>query len=94
MYKSPITVAEELCAKATENIEGRIMAKLTQTLAVDVDKGELLKALEYDRGQYDKGYKDGYLAGEKAAREKFTESFTRAIRHAMSEWNDEHESKE
>jgi hypothetical protein len=25
-----------------------------------VDKEELAKALAYDRGQYDKGYKDGY----------------------------------
>lgn len=40
---------------------------------VDVDKEELVKALSYDRDQYNKGYKDGFLEGAKAFAEKLKE---------------------
>ena len=39
-------------------IEDEIM-RAVQRVGVTVDKDELLKALEYDRRQYDKGYSDG-----------------------------------
>lgn len=39
-------------------------AIMTQVrMYVDVEKDELIKALAYDRGQYEKGYKDGYDKG-------------------------------
>ena len=38
-------------------IEGEIY-KAVMNVGVNVDKEELLKALQYDRGQYQKGYKD------------------------------------
>lgn len=38
--------------------EGEIL-KAVQNVGVFVDKDELLKALAYDRGQYEKGFADG-----------------------------------
>ena len=37
--------------------EGEVM-KAVQKFCVDVDKEELIKALQYDRNQYKKGYAD------------------------------------
>lgn len=57
MYKSPIDIETE-----TGNIQMQVdglICRAVQTIKVNVDKEELLKALQYDRGQYDKGYKDG-----------------------------------
>ena len=59
MYKSPIDViisdiATEMIKKQDEQIY-----KAVQNVGVNVDKHELLKALNYDRQQYDKGYRDG-----------------------------------
>ena len=63
MYESPIrltieTIATELASKVDETIGRAIYKVLPQ-----VDKDELIKALAYDRNQYDKGYEDGYEAG-------------------------------
>lgn len=56
MYQSPITVYE----REFENhiVDG--VYKAVKGFSIDVDKEELLKALQYDRGQYSKGYGDGY----------------------------------
>lgn len=56
MYQSPITVFE----RKFENhiVDG--VYKAVKGFSIDVDKEELLKALQYDRGQYSKGYGDGY----------------------------------
>lgn len=68
MYESPIKLNEigahisEEIAKATDEY---IFAQVN--MAVDVDKEELIKALSYDRNQYQKGYADGY-ADAKAER--------------------------
>ncbi len=55
MYESPINVA---MGKMQMQVEGETY-RVVQEIGVNVDKEELLKALQYDRGQYDKGYKDG-----------------------------------
>ena len=58
-YESPIRVfiddVVDALATALEN--GLIEATLHYGVAVD--KAELIKALEYDRDQYEKGYADG-----------------------------------
>lgn len=56
MYESPINV---ICGKMQTKIEGDTY-KAVQNVGIDVNKEELLKALQYDRGQYAKGYSDGY----------------------------------
>jgi hypothetical protein len=42
-----------------EQEENQLMMHLRQEIGYAVDKEELIKALQYDRQQYEKGYKDG-----------------------------------
>ena len=56
MFQSPITLFETERQVIYENE----LLKVVQGYGFDVNKEELTKALLYDRGQYDKGYKDGY----------------------------------
>ena len=62
MYKPPIDISmtEAIVEQLGATRDDKIMAKISQQLEVNVDKHELVRALVYDRGQYDKGYKDGY----------------------------------
>ena len=52
MYESPIKI---ITGKMQTQIDGDIY-KAVQNVGINVDRVELLKALEYDRGQYEKGY--------------------------------------
>lgn len=72
-YESPIKVdwiyhfaddAEEAMRKLMNEEEAYLMYKVN--LVVDVDKDELLKALRYDRDQYNHGYSDGWYAKEES----------------------------
>ena len=59
MYESPINIIiSKLCTKLESDC-----IKSVQSYGFDVDKEELAKALNYDRNQYEKGYKDGYNEG-------------------------------
>lgn len=58
MYESPIKIIQQLHEQIQMDFENNIM-KAVQSYAIDVNKEELLKALKYDREQYNKGYKDG-----------------------------------
>ena len=61
MYKSPIELIE--LDSVVESIKDETDNQIYQAIrrvGIDVDKEELIKALKYDRGQYDKGYADGY----------------------------------
>jgi len=53
-YQSPIEVIH---TQMQSQIEGEIY-KAVMRVGVSVDKDELLKALAYDRNQYQKGYND------------------------------------
>lgn len=53
-YQSPIDV---IMGQMNISYENGI-CKAVQNAGVNVDKNELLKALQYDRGQYQKGYAD------------------------------------
>ena len=55
-YESPVHL---IMSQMNTAFEGEVM-KAVQKFCVDVDKEELMKALQYDRGQYGKGYKDGH----------------------------------
>ena len=58
MYKSPIEIfTDELNLYYDNNI-----IEAVQRYDIQVDKDELLKALRYDRQQYEKGYADGKIA--------------------------------
>lgn len=61
MYESPIEVIK---GNVHRTIEGDIMRSV-QEVGISVDKEELMRALKYDRDQYEKGYADGKRDGEK-----------------------------
>lgn len=74
MYESPIkmtwsepdiiqTETQKIAKEFTKQSEDYIMYTVNQTMGCEVDKGELINALNYDREQYEKGYQDGYLDG-------------------------------
>ena len=63
-WKSPIDLQmfeESFATKILEDQTGCVVETCVK-MGVDVDKEELLKALNYDRGQYEKGYSDGRWA--------------------------------
>lgn len=55
MYESPINVVVTDMATKMENE----VLSVVQSYGIIVDKDELVKALQYDRDQYQKGYEDG-----------------------------------
>lgn len=58
-YKSPIDIIySDIQMKMEDNV-----CKAVQSVGVNVDKDELIKALQYDREQYTKGFTDGYAQG-------------------------------
>ena len=70
MYKSPITVSQKVINnlndfmdRANKEFENEIVCRVRLETRIDIDKDELIKALHYDRAQYDKGYEDGHNDG-------------------------------
>lgn len=63
MYESPIEMVigefQDMIIQQTENQT----LKAIQKVGVNVNKEELLKALKYDRNQYEKGHQDGFKDG-------------------------------
>ena len=66
-YISPIEIAQ----KMSNQVENDIM-QVIFSFGIKVDKAELIKALAYDRGQYEKGFAEGQMAGERTAKVKDT----------------------
>lgn len=59
MYESPITqLMSDITTQMVRDQEDRLMCEVRQTIGYDIDKEELTKALQYDRYQYEKGYKE------------------------------------
>lgn len=59
MYESPINlIYGDFQTKVSENNDKMILEAI-QKVGVDVDKDELIRALNYDREQYEKGYAEG-----------------------------------
>lgn len=59
MYQSPIETYEQIVSSNFAEKFDDLVLEQIKKLGVVVDKEELIKALEYDRDQYQKGYKDG-----------------------------------
>lgn len=55
MYKSPI---ELICQGIGYEVDKGILKAVLEH-GINVDKDELIRALQYDRDQYNKGYSDG-----------------------------------
>ena len=52
-YESPIEIYSDMKNQLENDV-----VNVVQSYGITVDKDELIKALEYDRGQYQKGYED------------------------------------
>ena len=70
MHESPIKIME---TEWSTQMDGNIL-KAVKNVGIDVDKDELLRALKYDRDQYDKGYRDGVNKVCSRIMEKLTEA--------------------
>ena len=55
MYESPI----KMFVTEIQNAYEDGVMKAVQNFGFNINKEELIKALQYDRGQYQKGYEDG-----------------------------------
>jgi hypothetical protein len=66
MYESPIElITTDIASSISKQLDNDIYQAVIKT-GVNVDKDELIKALKYDREQYEKGYRDGYEEGMNA----------------------------
>ena len=60
-YKSPIDLyIKKVAQEITTRRENEIVAQITEYTGLDIDKNELVRALAYDRDQYNKGFRAGY----------------------------------
>ena len=63
MHESPIKIIESTIDSFSKAIikkkDDAIFAEIQSSFGVELDRSELLRALQYDRDQYDKGYSDG-----------------------------------
>lgn len=59
IYKSPIDL---ILSDMTFRMEDHI-CKAVQNVGVSVDKEEMIRALQYDRGQYQVGFEEGHIDG-------------------------------
>lgn len=60
-YESPVKLIRRMVEEAAKSMDGEIFTAVYKVVP-HVDKEELLRALRYDRGQYDKGFADGKTA--------------------------------
>ncbi len=59
MYESPIqTMMSDISEQIVKEQEDQFMYQFRQAIGYNIDKDELIKALQYDRDQYQKGYAD------------------------------------
>ena len=59
MYESPVEIIYGGMRTQHEND----IYKAVQDVGISVDRDELIRAMRYDRGQYEKGYGEGYVKG-------------------------------
>lgn len=62
-YESPLQLIYNELGQRIENSIADNAVKVVQEYGFKVDRDELVRALRYDRGQYDKGYLAGYDKG-------------------------------
>ena len=59
MYQPPVELIISNLQQSIMECREKQIIRAIESVSVNVDKDELLKALQYDRQQYTKGYKDG-----------------------------------
>lgn len=66
-YKSPVSIIQD---RFRTEVEDNVMKAISKYHIV-VDKEELIKALNYDRSQYQCGYDAGYTDGYESAKKYY-----------------------
>ena len=75
MYESPIEIiTKQMRTQFEDNV-----FKVIQDQGIFVDKDELVKALQYDREQYQKGYADGLLNNTNKVIDEFAERLKKRL---------------
>lgn len=70
-YESPIQIfMQETQVEINHEIDREVYRRLAK-ISVDINRDELMRALNYDRMQYAEGFKQGYRAGFEAARSEW-----------------------
>lgn len=62
MWESPIQIMTNNIIKDIEQKQDELLMESIRRVGFNIDKDELIKALKYDRDQYEKGYADGRRA--------------------------------
>lgn len=71
MYIPPIILTQrQIEDEIIKHTDDTIMYEVQHRLMIDIDKEELIKALNYDRDQYNEGFADGHKAGYRQALEE------------------------
>ena len=86
MYESPIRLCE-VADQITEHFNKELEAYTLNVLKkydIAVDKEELTKALEYDRKQYEKGYKEGFYDARELILNTITNEIAAVLRAAAT----------
>ena len=80
-YESPIKITyregipefrtfhEKIADETGEHVNCRIMASVQEKMEIEIDRYELIRALNYDREQYAKGYTEGYEEAKRKDKE-------------------------
>ena len=81
MYVSPISlciqsITQDMCDQQEKDVLHAVMK-----CGVEVDREELIKALKYDREQYEKGYADGRADAQKwiSVEERLPEAYSTVL---------------
>ena len=82
-YESPIEI---LMGEFRMQQENEILTAI-QGYNIRVDKDELVKALAYDRNQYEKGYADGYKAFNRRMIEGIRDIITNDVGALITAWS-------
>lgn len=80
-YQSPIKLMEQ---QMRTSVEGNIL-RAVQSVGVDMNKDELIRALQYDREQYAKGYAAGVAADKAKLIEKCRDDLIRMIQNCRTD---------
>lgn len=70
-YESPIRLLETTVDQLKQQIDAQTNEAIYRAIVsvgVSVNREDLIRALQYDREQYEKGYADGLMAGVEVVR--------------------------
>lgn len=85
-YKSPVEVMiSEAIEKANEETESEILHQVEITTGIHINKEELIKALNYDRDQFQKGWDCAFEKIYEKLKRKMSEPFADEIMRIINE---------